>query len=207
METETQIDYKKLFQMFVGNDEMRPRLNRLFKVDGKYVATDAHSMIFLPVDKIELDIQEYPDSPRVDGVIPAKTNCNVEINISDIERQLIPEMIDETEECYACNGEGEQECDLGHLHECIRCNGEGDIKKKNGNKVPNPNTKFEMLEAGFTYKQLKRLVDAVKIIGVDKITKTFGTKEGANMFHVGDFGIIVMPYRMEEYAKPIKIIL
>lgn len=30
-------------------------------------------------------------------------------------------------ECPECHGDGELECDMGHMHECSRCEGEGSI--------------------------------------------------------------------------------
>jgi len=204
--TTTEIDYKKLFQMFCGTDEMRPSMHTPFKQNGMYFATDAHSMIFLPIEKAELNLRDE-EKIKATAVIPKETNCNIEINIADIERQLIPEMIDDFYECSTCDGEGEQECDLGHTHECSRCGGDGNLKKNNGIKIPNESTKFIMFETGFTYKQLKRFVDAVKMIGVEKITKTFGTIKAGNLFQVGDFGIIIMPYNLDERHRPIKIII
>lgn len=204
--TTTEIDYKKLFQMFCGNDPYRPVFHSPFKQQGRYFATDAHSMIFLPMDKAELDFKEVTEL-KATAIIPKESNCNIEINVADIERQFIPNLIDDYEECIDCDGEGEQECDLGHMHDCDRCEGDGNVKKHNGKKVPDQNTKFEMLGTAFTYKQLRRFLDAINLIGTKTVTKKFGEKRIGNYFEAGDFGLIIMPYKVDDSNELKQIIL
>jgi len=198
----TQTDYEKLFQLFAGKDETRIYMNQPFKHNGKYYATDAYSLICMPAEKVELNFVEQ-DKPEVESVIPKETNCNVEIKVADIEKQLIPTMIDETIEeeiknkCKECDGDGVVECDMEHEHECPKCYGAGEIvteiEKPTGKKILMGHKVFKMLEVGFQYTQLRRLIDACNMMGVETITKTFGTDKRGNLFTCGEVKILVMP--------------
>lgn len=198
------MDYEKLFNLFVGKDDVRPELNQPFKKGGKYCATDAHSLIFISEEKANLNFPEQ-DKPSIETVIPKEDTCYIEIKVSEIESQLIPDMIDEEIEgeeieCDECEGEGEVEWSFGiydRMDDCPACGGSGTIQesrtKKTGNKIPNELKGFEMLGVGFRYKELRRLLDAAKIIEAETIIKTNGEINTANLFTVGDFKILVMP--------------
>ena len=45
----------------------------------------------------------------------------------------------------------------------------------------------------FSYEQLNRLVTACKMMGVNKIIRTFGTERNGNLFRCGDASILIMP--------------
>ena len=217
--TTTQIDYEKVFRLFSQKDGLRQEMNNPFKQNGKYFATDAYSMIFMPIEKAELNFvaQSKPDAT---AIIPRESNCNIEIKVADIERQLIPDMIDETIEeeimkkCTECDGDKVVECDLGHDHECVECDGTGEtedvISKPTGKKIPNPSKLFKTLgtgETGFQYCQLRRLIDACKMMGVETITKTFGTPRKGNVFQCGETIIIVMPALIDELQPDVTTII
>ncbi len=213
----TKIDYKALFQMFVSDDEDHPVICRPFKRNGAYYATDLCSMIILPVEKAELDIPEYPDSVSAEKIIPKERTCEISISIADLERQLIPDWIDETVrigkdiECEDCNGDGHVEWEYsangGRTHymkeDCPVCSGcgysEESHTKPTGRKITDPTKRFKMLDAYFLDKQIRRFVEACKVIGAETATKTSGTSVSANIFQVDDFKIVVMPCSVDEY--------
>lgn len=198
----TQTDYEKLFKLFVGTDEMRTDMQTPFKQDGKYFATDAYSIIYIPIDKVELSYPEQ-DRPKASAVIVKETNCNIGIKIADIDRQLVPTIIDETigeeteKECKNCDGDGVVECDMEHEHDCPDCYGGGkiitEIQKPTGKKIPMGHKLFRMDGVGFQYTQLRRLIDACNLMGVETITKVFGTSSRGNIFECGEAKIMVMP--------------
>lgn len=211
--TTTEINYDQVFQLFISNDELRPLMCHPYKQGGKYYATDAHSMIILPIEKANLDYPEQ-DKPISDAVVPKETTCNIEIKISDLEAKLIPEIIDEIieeekeDKCEECDGDGEVEFEYDATSknkwqsftmeaDCPICEGAGTItetiKKPTGKKIPNPAKKYKMFEVGFMYEQLKRLIDACNLLGVETITKTYGTPTNANIFKCGDAVILIMP--------------
>ena len=80
---------------------------------------------------------------------------------------------------------------------CPVCNGSGIIEKeiteKTGRKIPNPNKKYKMFGVAFSYEQLNRLLTACKMMGLDKITRTYGTERNGNLFKCGDASILIMP--------------
>lgn len=202
--TQTEIDYEKVFQLFVDKGEgSRLEMTKPFRRQGSYFATDGYSLITMPTEKAELNFQPQ-DSPKAESVIPKDHNCNVEIKVADIERQLIPTMVDETitvETKNKCKNsdceDGYVECDMGHEHECPKCYGAGEIvtetEKPTGKQIPMGHKLFRMLQVGFQYTQLRRLVDACNLMGVETITKVFGTDKNGNLFQCGDARILVMP--------------
>lgn len=210
--------YTATFNLFKGTDNHHPYFNQPFRQDGFYYATDAQSLIYLPAEVIVLDFHDQ-DRPVPAKIIPKTPTCNVEINVADLERQLVPDMIDETQEkdeenkCKECEGEGEVECDMGHMHECEECDGTGtitdSIEVTTGRQIVDPRKMFIMDGFGFQYKQLRRLVDACRLLGVETITKTNGARLTGNLFKCGAVGILVMPCYVgelgEEDAKPVVI--
>ncbi len=203
--TDTKIDYKKVFSLFVATENevpARPELYTPFTQGEMQYATDAIAIIRLPIEKENLEFDRR-EKPKCEKVIPAESNCNVKIKISDLESQLVPTMIDEviyeTKEmrCRNCRGRGEAECDMGHNHECDQCDGtgtiEGEVEKPTGNKIADPDKGFSLLGVEFLYKQLNRLVTACKLMGVETVEKTYGEVSRANVFLCGDCTIVVMP--------------
>lgn len=208
---ESKIDYKKVFQLFV---ETRPGFTVIYKpfrMKGTYFATDKYSLIALPVEKADLPF-EYQNKPKYENIFPKKYNCNVEISVADINRQLIPDMMDELHddvtskvECYKCGGEGETICNLGHWYECPLCKGEGSLiietKRPTGKRIPNTDKVFTLLGVSFQYFQLRRLVDACNLMGVKKIIKVFKSKKKGNLFQCGDAEILIMPAIITGYDR------
>lgn len=209
--TTTEINYNEAFNLFIGNDDYRPELMHPYKQNGKYYATDAHSMIFLPCEEVELNFVEQ-DKPKSEAVVPRDDmhNLNVSITISELEEKLIPEMIDEeiekteTKKCSECDGEGKVEFEYSGNkrtytieEDCPECDGSGNIERefmqKTGKKVANPMKKFQMHEVGFMYKELRRLVDVARVLGEETVVKKFGTATQANLFKCGKATILIMP--------------
>lgn len=214
---------KEIFSLFVGHDEIRPSFNQPFKQGLNYVATDAHSLIFLPISKCEevsLDLgYASQDKPDVSKVVPNPSNPLkihegnvVEINLAELEAQLIPNYEDEMKEeekvCDDCDGTGlvyfVYNSRKGVTHktqeDCPVCGGVGKTTKEvpTGGKVPIMTSQFKMLGVGFQYRQLKRLLDASKIAGCSVITSLSQNPKGSNLFQVREFTILVMPCLLEE---------
>lgn len=210
MTTTQKIDYEKIFWLFAGDNKYRPDMLQPFKRAGYYFSTDAYSMIIMQETLAELPFQKQ-ERPEAEKILPAEPMYEVEITVDDIDRQLVPDIIDEMEEeekevkCKDCGGDGSQECDLGHDHECDVCSGDGSytdtIEKPTGRKVADNNKNFRMLSVGFKYKELRRLVDACKMMGVERIKKTNGTDRSGNFFVCGDVKILVMPAYIAEECE------
>ena len=221
----TEIDYEKLFQLFVGDDELRPEMMKPYQQAGKYFATDATAMVFIPTNKVSLRFGEQ-DKPQSDKVIPREKTMSVVISISEIESKLTPEMIDEEidkikkSDCAECDGDGQVEYEYSGnkrtytiKEDCPECGGAGELEieytEKTGKKIPNPCKQFFMHDVGYMYYQLERLIKAAKIVGADTITKTFGTRTNASVFDLGnDITVLIMPTMIDEYIeKEIPVII
>lgn len=203
METKQKIDYDKVFKLFIGDNEHRPDMHQPFKRAGMYFATDAYSMIFMPDDG-SLPYEEQ-NKPLAEKVIPKKSNITQSILISKLEEQLVPEIINETEEhvvsekCTECNGtgwvrhsEGKDVCDM-----CEDGIYKYSVDELTGRKIANPHKDFKMLGVGFKYAQISRLIEACKLMEVDQITWMYKAKEGGNLFECGNVKILIMPSILE----------
>ena len=200
-------DYKKLFSLFVSDNDGREVLRTPFKQDGRYCATDAHSMIYMPVETADLPFEER-DKPNATKIIIQydKRDKNDVINVVDFERQLVPYMIPATKDCDACGGEGSDTCNLGHDHDCEPCEGMGSVELRGAPPVADTNKKFVMLGVGYTYKQLRRVLDACAMLKLNTFTRTAGTKNGGNLFTCCECQILVMPCILDgEYKEPTEI--
>jgi hypothetical protein len=197
MEPET---LHQVFKMFVSTDEMRTKLLQPFMQSGSYISTDGHSLIMIPVHKAELNYKEQAD-PDVLKVMP-KQNCDFTININQLEKNIIERSennIDEYDqperECVQCNGEGFQECDLGHEHECGRCGGEGYYQpgKKTGKQKPAYNSAGTIGEGAFWWRELERFIKACRLLKIEDVRLLNVTKDKPALIQAGDFTFIVCP--------------
>ena len=205
-----EINYEEVFKLFVHPQTDWPTVfQQPFKQGNIYCATDARSLIFLPIEKADLPFKEQK-RPNATAIIPQDVIFNDEINLPELYDKLIPEMIDEEiikeseKECKECDENGEVQFKyLGNLRThymyagCPVCNGSGIIEKeiteKTGRKIPNPNKKYKMFGVAFSYEQLSRLLTACKMMGLDKITRTYGTERTGNLFKCGDASILIQP--------------
>lgn len=221
MKTSTQVDYEKLLWMFAENkDSSRIALQQPFKQSGYYIATDAHSLIYFPIGELNLPFEEQSD-PDVFKVLPKSTEFHepIKVNIADLEAKLIPQVIDEvTEEEKECN-ECEGDCVVdyeysdknGGYHslegDCPACDGAGVIEteKKTGNKVVDMSANYLIWDVGFKYKQIKRLIDACKLLGFDTIDRVVTAEETANLFQRDGISIVVMLCSIDDRNEFTKI--
>jgi hypothetical protein len=191
---ETRI-YNYILRMFTSDDIRRPSLTKPFKQSGFYFATDAHSMIYFPVDLVQLDVDEDPQAPNCISVIPDIMHSPIEWPVSilnDIIKSKVP-TIQEAETCNICGGDGKQECDLGHTHPCSGCGGDGKWPKRNGKMIPNPNSVLVFNgNIGYKVKEIVRLIEASKRLGVDTVIKVSGIEHKAGLFRVGSATILIM---------------
>lgn len=196
METEK---LKKAFQLFVSNDDMRPEMMQPFRQVDTYCATDAHTLIYMPTEGIELG---YPEQakPNFKPVIPQGGDKYDIIQIAKLRQQLeaMAQMTEEVIDCDECHGEGTVSVSYyarsRHYHlkaECPICKGE--CYTLTGNKVPDGDQYFNLLGVIFAQRILIRLVEACEILDLTNITRVSGGPIGANLFIHGKIGIILMP--------------
>jgi len=195
---ETAIDYNRLFNMFTGNDDSRRFMKQPFKQDGKYIATDAICMIWMPTDKIGLHYEEL-ERPSVQHAIPTKTHNPISIDIEHLKSKLIAPMVDEYTQakqvCPECDGEKKVRCNYGHKHDCDECKQTGFVQdgEKTGKQIMDPDAKFIIHDVAYSWKNLKKLFKACEILGVSTIQKVSGTGGSGNLFLAGEASILIMP--------------
>lgn len=181
-------------KLFVGNDELRPLLNQAFKQDGYYYSTDAHSM--MRVDgSFDLEISEQ-DKPNAGAVIKqAKTHEPIEIIISELDAHLteITPKVPDEKDCYACNGVGYEECDLGHEHECDICNGDGSQVIDPIKMVTDKWAKYKFFNGVMARTQIIKVINACKILGIEKINKISGEGNRQYQFSADNILFLCMP--------------
>lgn len=216
------INYQEIFNLFCEKEPtIRVDLLVPHIASGNYVATDRVSMIYCPTKNIQLDFikVETEKAEKYDKIFSTESNCHIKIKVSELESGLIPSMIDEFKvvgkdvDCDECGGQGEVDWEYSARHrtytenfDCPVCDGFGlSAREKTvptGNKIPDEKKMFHLLGSYFYYKQLIRLVNACKMIGVQEITKIYGGEIKQNIFQVGEFKIVVMPLsRDSEYGK------
>lgn len=208
---------KKVLLLFVGNNEMRTDLSVPFKQEEKYIATDGHSMMIIPTSLGDLGYTENTVTDIKEVIPKDELPEPVIIELSDIEKYMIPDYIDEVREigenktCEDCRGQGEVEVTYNSVNnksydvdvECPVCKGSGLSEEKKriptGKKIGDPESKFLLFDVGFRYFELSRMIKAFRMLGFETISKTAGTKTGANIFQAGDIKIIVMPCIYDDY--------
>lgn len=208
----TEINYEAVFKMFCEKSKgYRKEMEQPFKQNGNYYATDAISAISMPIGG-EMELHEQ-ERPMIESVIPKEFHEPIEIDVAKFEEAiikhspLVDEFKQEEHECRNCDGSGEVECDLGHDHDCEDCDGEGVIEGKNptGNKIPDKKTVFTFMESGLKYTELMRLIQASKMLGVEKIYKIAGSDKKPFYFKVGNANILVMTCYIGDNAETVML--
>ena len=100
----TEIDYEKVFRLFVGNDDYNGNFKTPFEHNGYYYATDGYSLIFMPIavkpslkysngilNQKNITTDDLIYYNRVANTI--KCTMKVEIKVSELEKKLVPTMI------------------------------------------------------------------------------------------------------------------
>lgn len=202
----TEIDYQKLFSLFVSTDPLKESLKTPSKQNGIYYASDGMTMIMLKESPEWILPFNVTDKPDFASVVPRDRNQPVKIDLIKLAKEieeklpLVDEYKNSDVKCTSCDGEGVVECDLGHEHDCPVCDGEGVEEEPvaTGKKVKNTGALLRFLNIGFRYPILKRLIDAGALIGVTTCTRIYGEDNKANIFKVGEFTVLLMPFLISE---------
>jgi hypothetical protein len=103
---------------FCGNNDVRQYLNAPFSLGEWTYASDGHIAARIP---------------RVDSVPEVELPKNMDKSLPELFTKEfsnwvpVPAVtIRPDEYCYVCDGTGERECNMGHIHECDSCDGTGE---------------------------------------------------------------------------------
>ncbi len=130
--TVAEIDFQQFCEPESGS------LDKPWVAGGIRFATDGRILVCEPTDDPDTDLSVYPKRkpPTATGKLYGQAiaaNCD----------QLLPVDVPDCPECgqsglveywicSECEGNGEQECDLGHMHDCGKCGGHGCSKRRIG---------------------------------------------------------------------------
>jgi len=206
--TQTGKDMKKktaieLLEHFKGNFGSRPNLNQPFTQKGYYYATDAHTLVQIPIGKVKAKMPyEEQSEPKCGAVVPTQKG-KVPFLVQDIVDAMASiKLKDELEtlECDVCSGMGDGECPCCHQDvECEGCDGSGEVDgEPTGRKIPeSPHVCFRIMESHYYFDVLRKLVDAAKILGEDTVYRLAGEHNRAGLFKVGEAQVICMPMLLD----------
>lgn len=197
---------QQAFELFCEDDNLRPVFQKPFISDSLVCATDAYSIIYVKEGDFDIETSSEYKAPNVSGIIPTELHDPVIINIKELESQLqskcplVDEMTECEDECTSCDGDGEVECNFGHMHDCEDCDGEGyhDKSTPTGNKIIDPACRIRLLEGVFYYRQIARLIKACNLLGINELSKVYGYGNKGFLFQHGKVNILVMPTTSSE---------
>lgn len=201
----------KIFSFFVGDDPLRPVMQKPIDIEGKYLtATDAH--VLLIVDKDLCDYEsDNPHENKINimAVVPQQTR-SVELNIQDINFDQYKtadeyKVYEKEVDCGACDGSGEVEVDFFYKRnysvdvECPVCDGFGleseERKKLTGNKTYPDNCYLKIENAYFKLELFNNIFELQKLANTSElILLNESAKNSSHLFKIGDFKVVIMPY-------------
>lgn len=202
----------QLLELFVGDDEMRPKLHKPWR-KGEYIyATESHFCIRIPGN---MSATEYPDNGmKIEKHFAFKTEPDGVITLDQLREALASAPLeDELEEqgedtiCPECDGTGEveweywskQECrQYSDTFECPRCLGDGYIDRERlvptGRKVISYTANIRITDTILRANMLDILRLAMEMIGADSASFTAGKEGQPCLFSLpGNIDIIIMP--------------
>jgi hypothetical protein len=191
----------QILNMFCDKTHCREAFHHPFMQDSSVYATDGYGMIWLPATEIK-SLNKL-DKPNASNAIPDYKD--IEPTIIDVAkmRELIDdmcpridEMTDGSVECDRCDGDGFEECDLGHEHECEECDGDGkiDTSTPTGKKIDDPEGLFYDGNGVFTYKQYSRILKVAEILDIKEIKQKHKGFNESYYFEIGAFKALFMPW-------------
>lgn len=195
---------KELFELFCAKDSLRPWMKNPQPHGGYIYATDSHSLIRVKEDLISKKYESETDT-YFPNIIPVESD-DITITADNLrkliaEAPLVNETIDNTQECEACDGDGEVEWEFfsGHTYymddDCPVCQGKGEIGGDipTGRMIPDPEFRIKLDKTYFSALLINKLIRSMEIAEVKECTRTNTDIKSGNKFTVGYFEVLLMP--------------
>lgn len=194
-----------VFSLFLSKDKLRPVLQNPFKNNGKVVATDAYTLIYVNENDCDFEFtNEYEENaPNVDAVIPV-INISEKINVlkSDFDAFKIYDEyknVGEDIKCSECEGEGEVEWEYERwtkTFDCPKCDGEGLEYKSRS--IPTGNKTFrvsrvKMKDTYFDMVKFYKLIQVQDVLGGDITLVNYENEKKGFLFKIGICYVLLMP--------------
>lgn len=206
---------KKTLQMFCSDNSFlhkkltRPFINSVY--DGKVIATDSYVMLI--VDKKLLRCKYETDSqkiPRQQSYKPISISISfAAIDDAYNQLKLVPEEVSEDgkdKDCPECLGEGKVEFEYNaengqtyyHECDCPICDGTGIredyVPVKTGRMLAPEGSVFIMHRTYFDARRVWKVVEALRLMGFEKMKWVGESETGMNWFEVCDgMQLVLMP--------------
>lgn len=180
------------------------------------ISTDTHVLLRVNKSKCEGEYKEHKNQPDYSRVIPSES-CNIKFPVS-VLRNLLKKYYNENEktgqdqiECEECCGSGyvrwryNDSFGLTHYErfDCPICEGEGYVEKY---ETTENYQNISINNICFSIKNLKKINDALEILGVEEIRITHLEKYKAMRILVEEgVDIIAMPNTASEPIEKIKL--
>jgi hypothetical protein len=209
--------YDEVLNMFIGDDELRPWMQKSFEYNGFAMATDAHSMIVIDRKLAgEVPASDYKQLDKVFSIIPTDININRVFALSElylaIEKAPLKDEYETTGkyvECSECDGEGYVEWEYKHYtdeKECPVCNGDGaesrPKSKKTGKQIPDELATIKINNSGFSIRYIKKLVATCEALGEMQINLLhMAAPNKASLFQIGEVRVLLMPVICDKETK------
>lgn len=197
----------KVLNMFVGHDEIRPVMMSPFEQGGYYISTNGNHLVAIKSKGFNLDFNNDLDTPAAAGLLSKDLHKPIKIDLRllkseiDSKTPMVDQYEEEVKECYQCDGDGYQTCDLDHEHDCLKCEGEGEIKehsKPTGVMVKKSGIYFKSKSISMGDYMINKLIDLCNLLEIDVVTKISGTKTTPSIYNVGEFTVLLCPVMYTE---------
>ena len=193
------------FEMFLGNDGMRPIMHNPFTQNGYTYATDSNVLIRTKNENIDFKFENKAEGkpPNAEPLFKKKI-LNKVMDFSGLDFEALKtadELIDLGEDiaCEECEGEGEVEWKFEqhtNKFECPICDGSGFKEEtkliKSGNKTFESNTYVKINNSFFNINLFYKFIKCAELVGGD-IVLTNGNCSDPMIFEVGNCQLIICP--------------
>lgn len=190
----------KILNLFVGNDKYRPVLNQAFKQGDMVCATDAITLITIPISLIGFN---YPDQdkPDVSSVLNIRKECHEIIELSWLKELYhnVP-IINETYKCEACAGTGMVDYEFyfngttyTEEEECPVCRGEGHLGET-GEMIKDPQYNIDIHGNPFKSGPVLKMINLMKLLEITSCVLVSNPSSEPNLFRFENgINVILMP--------------
>lgn len=190
----------KILNLFVGNDKYRPALNQAFKQGDMVCATDAITLITIPISLIGFN---YPDQdkPDVSSVLNIRKECHEIIELSWLKELYhnVP-IINETYKCEACAGTGMVDYEFyfngttyTEEEECPVCRGEGHLGET-GEMIKDPQYNIDIHGNPFKSGRVLKMIKLMKLLEITSCVLVSNPSSEPNLFRFENgINVILMP--------------
>lgn len=190
----------KILNLFVGNDKYRPALNQAFKQGDMVCATDAITLITIPISLIGFN---YPDQdkPDVSSVLNIRKECHEIIELSWLKELYhnVP-MINKTYKCEACDGTGLVDYEFyfdgtTYTEEeyCPICRGNGHLGET-GEMIKDPQYSIYIHGNPFKSGRVLKMINLMELLGITSCVLVSNPSSEPNLFRFENgINVILMP--------------